>query len=40
MTVAMAIDETDENFQDEETNLSILHEGGGQKAIQEVAGQS
>lgn len=35
----MTINEADENLQNEETDLGVLHEGGGEKAVQEVAGQ-
>lgn len=39
VAVAMTINEADENLQNEETDLGVLHEGGGEKAVQEVAGQ-
>lgn len=35
----MAIDEADEDFEDEEANLSILHEGRGEQPVQEGAGK-
>lgn len=36
----MAIDEADEDFEDEEAYLSILHEGRGEQPVQEGAGKS
>lgn len=35
----MAIDEADEDFEDEEAYLSILHEGRGEQPVQESAGK-
>lgn len=35
----MAIDEADEDLEDEEAYLGILHEGGGEQPVQEGAGK-
>lgn len=35
----MTINEADENLEDKEADFCILHEGSGEKSVQEVARQ-
>lgn len=39
LTVSMAINEADEDLEDKEADLSILHEGCGEQPVQEGAGK-